>query len=403
MSSQLSVPAVPATPGATDRIGSRLALLSFGHFLNDGSANYLPGILPAILIALHQPAAAAGSFMAALLIGQALQPLTGILSDRVGGRNVMIIGLLLSSLGGALLGFGHSVAVLVLFLLLIGVGNALYHPQALAIVRELVGHRKQGLSLSAFLVGGELGRGAFPVITSAIVVNLGLVWLWLMAIPTLVAIPFLRRYSPALTKRVGKAKPIDWRVSRGPMAYLVAFSSLRAFMTYGVVTYMPVLWHQRGGSLVVGAAIVTTVLVIGIIGNLSGGHLADRYGRRPMLIASSVLSALVLPLLTVTAGPLLWITAGLLGITLFAAGPTTVLIGQDIFPDNKSLGSGIALGLTNGIGALLVFASGAFVAGSGIEHILWAIAICGLIAAMLAVFMPKKMTDSHRAGVSHSS
>lgn len=390
-----------AMPPATERQGrgGQLALLGWSHFLNDGSANYLPGILPAILIALHEPVAAAGSLMAALLIGQALQPLTGVLSDRVGGKAVFIVGLILSSLGGALLGFTHTVWLLVLFLLLIGVGNSLYHPQALAIVRSTVSARKQGIGLSAFLVGGEFGRGVFPVITSWIVVNLGLPWLWLMALPTLITAPFLARFSPSLPVRKDRGPRIDWSAHRKPMSYLIGFSSLRAFMTYGVVTYMPVLWHQAGGTLVAGASIVTTVLVVGIAGNLTGGHLADRYGRRPLLIASSFLSALVLPLLTLTTGPLLWLFAGILGITLFATGPVTVLIGQDIFAENKSLGSGIALGLTNGIGAMLVFASGAFVASIGIVGILWSIAVCGLIATVLALLMPRAMMIG--AGGSH--
>ncbi len=386
---------------APTRNSSQLALLSWAHFLNDGSANYLPGILPAILIALHEPVAAAGTLMAALLIGQALQPFTGSLSDRVGGRSVFIIGLAGSSIGGALLGFSHSVWLLVLFLFMIGIGNALFHPQALAIVRSVVKQNQQGLSLSGFLVGGELGRGVFPMLTSWIVVSLGLPYLWLMAIPTIITVPFLFRYSPSLPIRREAAPRIHWRSHMTPMLFLVGFAGLRSLMTYGVVTYMPVLWHESGGTLVTGASIITTVLVVGIIGNLAGGHLADRYGRRPMLVFSSLLSAILLPLMTTTTGPMLWLFAGLLGITLFSSAPVTVLIGQDTFPENRSLGSGIALGLANGIGALLVFASGQLIREVGIDGILWSIALCGGIATLLAVLMPRSMTAHTGANRAH--
>ncbi len=399
MSNTVSASAPPSI--APNRAGGKLALLSWAHFLNDGSANYLPGILPAILIASHEPIAAAGTLMAALLIGQALQPFTGILSDRVGGRNVFIIGLAGSSLGGALLGFTHSVWLLVLFLFMIGVGNALFHPQALAIVRSVVKQNQQGLSLSGFLVGGEFGRGVFPMLTSWIVVSLGLPYLWLMAIPTIITVPFLYRHAPSLPIRRDAAPRVHWRSHMTPLLFLVGFAGLRSLMTYGVVTYMPVLWHESGGTLVIGASIITTVLVVGIIGNLVGGHLADRYGRRPVLIFSSLLSAALLPLMTTTTGPLLWLFAGMLGITLFSSAPVTVLIGQDTFPENRSLGSGIALGLANGIGALLVFASGQLVRGVGIDGILWGIALCGGIATLLAVFMPRKMTARTGATAAH--
>ncbi|MGH8989439.1 MAG: MFS transporter, partial [Acidimicrobiales bacterium] len=115
----------------TVRDRRRLLSLSWAHLLNDGASNYLPGVLPAILIALGQPVRIAGALMAALIVGQALQPVTGWLADRTGGRSLTALGLLLTSAGGALLGVPSSVGLLVVVLLAIGVGGAFFHPQAL--------------------------------------------------------------------------------------------------------------------------------------------------------------------------------------------------------------------------------------------------------------------------------
>lgn len=392
----------PSISGSVEKQSNHLGLMSFAHFLNDGSANYLPGILPAILLALHEPSAMAGVLMAALLIGQALQPFTGIWADRVGGRLIFIFGLMGSSIGGALLGFSHALWILILFLFVIGIGNAMFHPQALAIVRSSVNQKRQGLGLSAFLVGGELGRGVFPMITSFIVVALGLANLWLLAIPTLLTVPFLLRYAPQLPAQTKKSRRIDWKKHAKPMWFLVSFASLRSLIIYGVVTFIPILWHARGGNLVVGASIITTLLVVGIVGNLLGGHLADRYGRRPLLIVSSVFSAVIVALLAVVSGPLLWLLAGLLGIALFASVPVTVLVGQDIFPENRSLGSGIALGLANGIGAMLVLVIGMFISSIGVTGILVVIGILGLVDTGIAIAMPKIMTEHHGSASAHS-
>ena len=38
--------------------------MSWSHFVNDGAANFLPGVLPAILIGLNLPVALAGTLMA---------------------------------------------------------------------------------------------------------------------------------------------------------------------------------------------------------------------------------------------------------------------------------------------------------------------------------------------------
>ncbi len=381
---------------------THLGLMGFAHFLNDGSANYLPGILPAILFALHEPPAMAGVLMAALLIGQALQPFTGIWADRVGGRLIFIIGLIGSSLGGALLGFSHHLWVLILFLFMIGIGNAMFHPQALAIVRSSVNQKRQGLGLSAFLVGGEFGRGVFPMLTSWIVVSLGLINLWLLFIPTLLIVPFLLHYSPRLPAQNKEARKINWSHHAKPMSFLVSFASLRSLIIYGVVTFIPVLWHARGGNLVVGASIITTLLVVGIVGNLLGGHLADRYGRRSLLIMSSAFSAVFVGLLAVVNGPLLWIIAGLLGIALFSSVPVTVLVGQDIFPENRSLGSGIALGLANGVGAILVLVIGMFIGSIGVSGILLLIGFLGLIDTGIAIVMPRSMTKHEGTSSAHA-
>lgn len=383
-----------AAPVRGEANGRQFFLLMWAHFLNDGSANYLPGVLPAILVALREPASMAGVIMAALLIGQTLQPLTGVLADRVGGRAIFIVGLLGSSVGGALVGFSQGLWSLILCLLAVGIGNSLFHPQALAIVRNVLKSRREGLGMSGFLVGGELGRGVFPMVTSFLVTAFGIASLWVLALPALATAPFLAVKSPALPRKPHGAARVRWKEHLGPMAVLVAFASLRSLLTYGVVTFVPVMWHLRGGSLVVGASIVTTVLVVGIPGNLAGGHLADRIGRRRLLMVSMLVAAALVPWLPAVRGAVVWIVAGLLGVALFSGMPVTILVGQDIFPENRSMGSGIALGLANGVGALLVLAVGLLVPRFGVEGVLWLVAVSGFAAAALALKLPEGRTDS---------
>ncbi len=170
-------------------------------------------MLPAVLVAVHQPVQMAGVLIASLTIGQALQPLLGWVADRVGGRWLVVLGLLLSSAGGALLGVTHNLAMLIVLLLMIGLGSALFHPQALAGVRSLL-HGRQGLPTSVFLVGGELGRGMWPVAASLVATHLGLEYLWIIAIPGLVTAVLLLRWAPELPARPRAAGAIRWREHR---------------------------------------------------------------------------------------------------------------------------------------------------------------------------------------------
>lgn len=373
----------------------KLAGISWLHFLNDGSANFLPGILPAVLLALGEPVKMAGIIMSSLLIGQAFQPLMGLLADKLGGKKLLFIGLASSTIGGALLGVAHQLWVLIALLLLIGIGSAMFHPQALATARSL-SRERQGLSVSIFMVGGELGRGIWPTLVSLLVVHFGLPSLWVLAIPALLTIPLVNRTVPSLPKRAKATAPLKVKDHLVPTITLVGFASTKALATVGIITFFPILWHLEGGSLVGGASILTTFLVVGVVGNLSGGHLADRVGRRIILVTAGIVSTLLIPLLTFSHGFILWTLAGIIGIAAYATSPVTILIGQDIFPENRSLGSGFAAGFSNGIAALLVFVISLYINENNITNVFWVLSAVALISTTLALIIPKQFM-THRS------
>ncbi|MEJ2060017.1 MAG: MFS transporter [Gammaproteobacteria bacterium] len=367
---------------------ARLSLMSWAHFLNDGAANFLPGILPAILLGLSLPVKLAGPLMGALLVGQALQPFMGWLADHHGGRLFVLLGLAGSTLGAALVGWAPGFWPLVGILVLIGIANSMFHPQAMAGVRSLAVQR-DGAAMSVFLVGGEIGRGLWPVLASWVVVHWGLHMLWILAIPGLLTLPVLWQATPQLAARNRHENPIQWRAHLSPFSRLVTYCALRALVIFSVVTFIPLVWHEKGGSLVEGASLIATMLVVGIIGNVGGGQLADRYGRQVVVRIASVAFALLLPAFLLSSGWMAYAVLGLLGIGLFSTLPLTVLIGQDIVPENRSLGSGIALGLGNALGAVGVMLLGPLAQAQGAEAPLWAAVVCGFIAIPFAFWLPK--------------
>lgn len=79
----------------------------------------------------------------------------------------------------------------------------------------------------------------------------------------------------------------------------------------------------------------------------------------------------------------------LVGIGVFATFPLTILIGQDIVPENPSFGAGIALGLSNAIGALGVMALGPLAGFLGVSAVLWAGVVCGAMSIFLVNLLPQ--------------
>ncbi len=367
---------------------TRLAALGWLHFLNDGAANFLPGILPAVLIAVGLNTGYAGAVMSALLVGQSLQFFGGWLADRIGGRWLILLGLAGSTLGAIAISLATSPAWLIPALFGIGISNALFHPQALAGARTLSGKRP-GYGMSLFLVGGEIGRGIWPLLASLVVVAWGLRSLWWLGLPALLSMAMLWRVIPEQPRRPAHLDGVDWSRYRLARVALVGFSLLRALAIFATVTYLPVWWHQQGRPLVDGASAIAVLLVVGIVGNIGGGHLADRIGRRAVMAGSSVLGAILFVVLLKSDGIAVWIVLGLLGMALFASLPLGILIGQDLFPGNRSLGSGIALGVSNGLAALALLPLDTLARSHGVAAVFGCLAAAMLVSVIAVAALPE--------------
>src|SRR5579875_3133378 len=306
-----------------------LLTLAGSHFLIDGASTYLPGVLPAVLADLHIPLRLVGTIMAALLVGQALQPAFGWIADNLGGRGFVICGVIGSATGGALVGLVPGFWSLIGALLLIGFSAAMFHPQALAGVRLLPGNRT-GVFMSIFLLGGLTGQAIWPLAASLIVSRLGLHALPLLAVPAALSLPLLFSRTPAQPRRHPDLPHGNLLHALPSLAALVCFVSLESTVQYSVVTFMPILWVHHGGSLVGGASLITVMLGAGLAGNVLGGHLSDRVGRRKVMLFSGTAAAIFIAMLTQASGSAMWFLLGGIGIALYSSNPAQILVGQDL-------------------------------------------------------------------------
>ncbi len=295
-----------------------------------------------------------------------------------------------------MLGVAPGYWTLILLLTVAGLGNAAFHPQALAAARSITRSR-EGTAISLFMIGGELGRGVWPLVAGWLVMWLGLQGLWLFAIPGAFTLLLLVRTTPEMRPMPPRSVRNAWQRNRGRIIALVGFVGLRQTVSYGVKTFVPILWHAQGGSLIAGASLISVMLVVGILGNFSGGMIADHLGRRPVIIWSSVLSATILALFMFSSGAWLWIALAFLGIAVWATAPVTMLIGQDLFPDNRSLASGVALGAGNTVAAMAIFGLGFIADYYGIAVSMWCIAGMSLLGFPLALMLPERTVQTYRA------
>jgi FSR family fosmidomycin resistance protein-like MFS transporter len=131
------------------------------------------------------------------------------------------------------------------------------------------------------------------------------------------------------------------------------------------------------------------MLLGGAAGTLIGGPLADRFGRRSVLIGSMlVLPPLILGF--VLSGPVLAIAfAALIGAATIATFAVTIVMGQEYLPGRLGVAAGVTIGLSIGLGGVGAPLLGILADASGLRSVFEVIAVLPLLALALVFTLPR--------------
>src|SRR6266446_3835643 len=152
---------------------SIILALSFSHFLNDMMQSLLPALYPMLKGTYGLSFAQIGMItLTSQLISSVLQPAVGMFADRRPQPYSLAIGMGATLVGLILLAGAASYPMLVFAAALVGVGSAVFHPEASRVARMASGGR-HGLAQSLFQVGGNVGSSLGPVLAAFIVIPWG--------------------------------------------------------------------------------------------------------------------------------------------------------------------------------------------------------------------------------------
>lgn len=339
---------------------SRLAVLGLSHFTVDAYGGFLAAILVTVLaprLGLSDAGAARLLTLnvAVLSLGQ---PLFGYLSDRLGGRWMVILAPAAAGLAAGSFLAAPSLPVLLALVVIQALAIAAFHPEGVAMAGAL--HRGAASSAAAtavFMAAGPVGQTAGPlVVTWAAARPAPPAWLAYggVAVSLLLAIVFPA--GAVVRQRLDRSGGLRQALSGHvrPLSLLVAVSAIRYLVMIGLTFAVPVLLAERlSRELAVARTGVALSLFLGAgaAGGIVGSALLRRGGsrRRAMAVTFALAAPAVaaLPHVTGAAAMAVLATAGLaLGWTA----PIVVVMGQRVTPQMAATASALMLGVSWALG-----------------------------------------------------
>ena len=375
--------------------------LSSGHLATDLAQGSLPALLPFLVEKFDLSyTMAAALVLAGTISSSIIQPAFGIWSDARGALWLLPAGVALAGIGMAAACVAPAYGLVVLCVLAAGLGVAAYHPEGSKFASYVSGGRRAS-GMSYFSVGGNIGFALGPLVASFAILTLGLGLKGgvVIALPGLGvaaalvwALPRLAAFAPsddALAERRAGG-------SAGGLALLLLVVGLRSIAHMGLFTFVPLYEVARGNGAGYGTRLLALFLIAGAAGTLAGGPLADRFGRRAVLLASF---AVATPLILVyaTVGGLVGAVALVLsGAAVIGTFGVTLVMSHEYMPGRVGMASGLSIGMAIGLGGIAALWLGTVADAVDIDAAVTATVAGPALALLVTLVLPPAPTGAPR-------
>jgi MFS family permease len=377
-----------------------LVFASSAHFFTHFFMLVFPALVVPISRDLGIPAAQA------LIIGFWMYLLYGVLaigwgfiSDHWGHRWSMASGMVIAGFGLLLAGLARSPAIMAAAFSIVGIGCSSYHPSGTALVSQ--GVRQRGRALGINGIWGNAGIASVPFVVGFMsfglgwrpaLIILGLLGAILGVLSFIVPFAVERGTDRAARPAAGERKSIlplflvlcvglvfGGFMYRGFTLILPTFLETRlATFTGGIHQFVSRLFPTGNGipvDTLTADVIASLVYVIGMVGQVAGGRIADRFSLKWSYFFFFALSLPFILLTSIIPTPLLIAAAGLYVFFALGMQPIENSLIATLTPARwRSVSYGIKFTLNFGAGSFAVMLMSAVGSRYGIQNSMWVVA-----------------------------
>jgi MFS transporter, FSR family, fosmidomycin resistance protein len=375
-----------------ERIDLRaMTALSGGHLAVD----FAGGALFVLIPYLHDKFDLSYTLAAVLVLcsaisGSLVQPLFGLWSDRRGAIWLIPVGVAAGGIGIALASISPSYWLIVLFVIVAGLGTAAFHPEGSKFAAYVSGRRRAS-GMAFFSFGGNLGFGLGALAAALLVHSLGLGGGLLLAVPCLAAAAVLFSLRGYLLGFVPDREATRaWRGEddRRALGLLLTVITFRSLAWYGVLTFVPLWAESQGHSKQYGTALLWGMLLVGGVGTLAAGPIADLIGLRTVLLAANVVICPLMLVFILVGGAVGAIALAFVGIAVIGTFGITMVMAQQYLPTRIGTASGLSIGFSIGLGGIAAVILGGIADSVDLRTALIVSASGAVVATVLTVLLP---------------
>jgi len=373
-----------------------LFAISFSHLLNDTIQALLPSIYPMLRDSFHLNFAQLGWITFTFQCTASLfQPLVGLVTDKRPMPHSLAVGMGLTLVGLLSLAFADSYVLIIISAAVIGLGSAIFHPEASRVAHMAAGTRR-GFAQSFFQLGGNAGSALGPLLAALIVVSRGQKYVACFSLLALAGVFVLwkigtwqkENFHRITRKTAHKTSPLPRKKVITALVVLIALIFSKYVYLASMTTYYTFyLIHHFQVSVRTSQLLLFVYLFAVAMGTIIGGPVGDRIGRKRVIWVSILGVApfsLLLPHVGLVGTVILTVIIG----TILASAFSAILVyAQELVPGKVGMIAGLFFGLAFGIAGIGAAALGQLADHTSIEFVFNVCAFLPLIG-LLTVFLP---------------